>query len=94
VNTVNTFSLPARRFSGKVKPECRPRAVLEAARLLPVALPAQLSLDLNGSPTKIQLGLHLNFYRASIFEQPKVVFFIPKVIRQKISLSAANGERD
>src|ERR1035437_4520216 len=43
------------------KKECRSRAVLEAARFLSVALPSRLSLDLNDSPTSIQLGLHLRF---------------------------------
>jgi hypothetical protein len=33
---------------------------LEAAGFLSVALAARLSLDLNDSPIKIQLGLHEN----------------------------------
>jgi hypothetical protein len=43
----NKIQLSDSGLSGKVGQECRPMAVLEAAGFLSVALPAQLSLDLN-----------------------------------------------
>jgi hypothetical protein len=41
-----------------------------------------------------QLGLHLNVHQASIFEQPKVVFFIPQVIRQHYFLLSIGRTSD
>src|ERR1035437_4663154 len=60
---VDKFRLSGKGQTGRVKLYCRPRAVLETARFLSVALPARLSLDLNDSPTSIQLGLHKDFSR-------------------------------
>jgi hypothetical protein len=50
----------------KVKQKFKPSAVWEAAGFLSVALPARLSLDLNDSPTSIQLGQHGEFFRIPI----------------------------
>jgi hypothetical protein len=60
---------------GKVEQECRPMAVLEAASIVSVALPAQLSLDLNNSPTSIQLGLHSKFYGNPTWVQIELIGF-------------------
>jgi hypothetical protein len=81
VNIFNEFQLSIGRLFGKLETECRPRAVLEAASLTSVALPARLSLDLNNSPTPKQLGLHLKFCFRLNSSQEKVVFFVHEAIR-------------
>jgi hypothetical protein len=46
-------------------------------------------LDLNLFADAEQLGLHMNFYIASIFEQPKVVFLVPKLFADAKGARAA-----
>jgi hypothetical protein len=97
---VDMFLLSLESASGKVTARCRPRAVLDTARFLPVALLAQLSLDLNDSPTKIQLGLRSNSTTPFHQQQDKVVHLFQALVhklffwvQQQVSSNNKPGEQ-